>query len=622
MAEEKGWFDKVADKSKSAFKVAKDSSLGKGFISAYNNVIGKEFGMIDGGTPDGVHSGTRSKGKGLKAPIKPDQTKARAVKTDSEFKIVSPGGSQYYADIQPSESYTPKGSESNTNTGTDEPAKAPTVPSLQRPYSHFNNYSLINYKGTPLNGQTVGIESNKDGGTIYQKIDVKTLENPTVSKIIEITSANTKNMGYRYNYSDFALARYFNKISNTYLITLRRFAYPAADDIITPTAMGDDGKPVEIMQPDIARAVTWLGEAPGNSMAEILKFSHGFGWKDAESEMQTINSPSREASAGKFGSMVNSTKVLSAMANGAAGRGAVESNARDQNAGFDQFTNTYPNHVFGPLNVIKKVLIREQGLKFEQEFSLKFEYELRSFEGANPKIMMLDQLSNLLALTYNNAPFWGGSVRYIGGGGGAAKPLGNLAKLRSGDYLGFAGSIVEDMGKMFGGALKGGGDAFGALLNGDGGGVLAALKDNKMINNLIGGPAMEMFNTPQGSQAAASLLTGDPTGNWHLTIGNPLDPIMVIGNLAMTDCEITFEGANSTQDFPERLVAVIKLKPGRPRDKAEIESMFNAGRGRFYLQPDDVADINATSDVSAYGNKDRKVEKGGFINVFRKVSNG
>jgi hypothetical protein len=143
-----------------------------------------------------------------------------------------------------------------------------------------------------------------------------------------------------------------------------------------------------------------------------------------------------------------------------------------------------------------------------------------------------------------------------------------------------------------------------------------------MINNLIGGPAMEMFNTPQGAQAAASLLTGDPTGNWHLTIGNPLDPIVVIGNLCMTDCEITFEGANAVQDFPERLVAVIKLKPGRPRDKAEIESMFNAGRGRFYLQPGDVADINKTTDVSAYGNKDRKVAKGDFINVFRKVSNG
>jgi len=623
MADEKGWFDRQKDKFKSTFKVAKQTSLGKGFINAYNNVIGSEFGMIDGGTPDGVHSGTKGRGRALKAAIKPDQTKARAVKSDQPFTTVSTGGSTYYTDIQPSESYTPKGSESKTNTGTDEKKNGPTVPSLNRPYSHFNNYSLINYKGTPLEGESNGIDPKAEkGGNVYQKINVSRLVNPTVTQIIQITGDKNGNMGYRYNYSDFALAKYFNKIPNSMLITLRRFAYPAADDIISPKQMGEDGQMVELMQPDIARAVTWLGEAPGNNMSEILKFSHGFGWAEAESEMQTITSPSREASAGKFGSMVNNSKIMSAMANGAAGRGAVESNARDQNADFDQFSNTYPNHVFGPLNVIKKVLIREQGLKFEQSFTLKFEYELRSFEGANPKIMMLDQLSNLLALTYNNAPFWGGSVRYIGGGGGAAKPLGNLNKLKSGDYLGFAGSIVEDMGKLFGGALKGGGNAFDALLKGDAGGVLAALKDNKMINNLIGGPAMEMFNTPQGAQAAASLLTGDPTGNWHLTIGNPLDPIMVIGNLCMEDCEITFEGANAVQDFPEKLVAVIKLKPGRPRDKAEIESMFNSGRGRFYLQPDDVADINKTTDVSAYGNKDRKVSKGDFINIFRKVSNG
>jgi len=630
MSEEKGWLDRaqqraddIKGKTKSIFKIAKESDTGKGFINAYNNVIGSEFGTIDAGTPDGINSGTRGRGTLLKAAINPDGTQARAVSSDQPFLITSAGGSQYYTDIQPSESYTPKGGEAATNTGTGEVPNTPTVPSLNRPYSHFNNYSLINYKGTPLNGQNNGFESSPSGGTIYQKINVNNLVNPTVTQIIEITGSKDGNMGYRYNYSDFALARYFNRLPNNLLITLRRFAYPTADDIISPMTMGEDGQPVELMQPDIARAVTWLGEAPGNNMSDILKFSHGFGWKEAESEMQTITSPNREASAGKFGSIVNNNKVLSALANGAAGRGPVESNARDQNADFDQFTNTYPNHVFGPLNVIKQVLIREQGLKFEQEFSLKFEYELRSFEGANPKLMMLDQLSNILALTYNNAPFWGGSVRYIGGGGGAGKPLGDLNKLRSGDYLGFAGSIIEDMGTMFGGALKGGGNAFDALFSGDVKGALAALKDNKFINNLIGGSAMEMFNTPQGAQAAASLLTGDPTGNWHLTIGNPLDPIMVIGNLCMTDCEITFEGANATQDFPERLVAVIKLKPGRPRDKAEIESMFNSGRGRFYLQPDDVADINKTTDISAYGNKDRqKPAKDDFINVFRKISNG
>jgi len=28
-----------------------------------------------------------------------------------------------------------------------------------------------------------------------------------------------------------------------------------------------------------------------------------------------------------------------------------------------------------------------------------------------------------------------------------------------------------------------------------------------------------------------SLLTGDPVGEWHLTVGNPLNPIMIVGNL-------------------------------------------------------------------------------------------
>jgi len=68
------------------------------------------------------------------------------------------------------------------------------------------------------------------------------------------------------------------------------------------------------------------------------------------------------------------------------------------------------------------------------------------------------------------------------------------------------------------------------------------------------------------------------------------------------------------------MIVTVTLKPGRPRDKAEIESMFNTGRGRFYLQPDDTADINITKDVSAYGNKDK--ESNEYVNTFRRNSNG
>ena len=629
MAGEKGWLDKAKEKVGSAFKTTRDSSIGKGFINIVKNVTGFDLENLDGTNPDGVHSGSDNL---YRRPVgtdkkNPDLTQLRAAAQDAPFAITgfiptSEKGSKYYTEIVDSEIYT----------STSPTSKGKRFDVGKKPYSHFNKYSLINYRGTPLDIMPNGFESNIGGNTVYQKIDMKTLQNPTVTQIIERTSAiaigtgkdaqTADNYAYRYQYSDFALAKYYGKIPNNMLITLRRFAYPAPDDIITPKGLHKDGKTmVSIQQPDIARAVTWLGEAPGNAIGEIIKFKNGFGWDEAESQAQEITSK-QQAASGSFGNAVQSNMILSAMANAGAGRDAVASNMNKQNAGYDSFKETYPNHVFGPLNVIKKVLIRKQGLEFDQTFTLKFEYELRAFEGANPKIMMLDQLANILALTYNNAPFWGGSVRYISDGA-VAKPLGNLEKLREGDYLGFAGSIADDMSKMFTGVGAGVGGAVGALMRGDFSAALGALKDNKFLNNLIGGAAMEMFNTPQGSMAVQSLLTGDPTGQWHVTIGNPLNPIMVIGNLCMQDCEITFSGGMGIQDFPEHMSVVITLKPGRPRDKAEIESMFNSGRGRFYVQPDDTADINKTVDVSAYGNKDRKGSgTDTFINNFRKLSNG
>lgn len=594
---EKGYFEKLAEstaaKTRSGFEYAKTTGLGKGFISAVKSVTGYD---IDGEDPTQTAKKKASRNRGLKSLNKPDQTASRSMVTDQPFSIIDTENSKYYAEGVESEKYK------STQAGKNEGKVLQVGP---KPYSAFNKYSLINYRGNPLDLSEHGFDV-KSGR--YRKIDPLSLINPTATQIIEITGKIGNNYAYRYQYSDFALTRFFGKIPNSMLITLRRFAYPCADDIITPKGLNAAGtEMVEIQQPDIARAVTWLGEAAGNPLSEILKFSHGFNYKDATAQVQELQSK-QQAASGTFGGIVESNRFLSAGANAAAGRDAISANANKQNAGFDSFSNTYPNHVFGPLNVIKDMVVRDQGLKFEQAFSLRFEYELKSFEGVNPKVMMLDQLANILALTYNNAPFWGGSVRYIGDGA-VAKPLGDLGKLRSGDYGGFLGSIISDMGNMFQDVLNPA--SFKNLAN------------NKFLNNLIGGSLMEMFNTPQGGQAVASLLTGDPTGQWHLTVGNPLNPMMVVGNLVMEDCEITFEGANTIHDFPERLVAVIKLKPGRPRDKAEIESMFNTGRGRFYVQPDDVADINKTIDVSAYGNKDKGTPtKDSFVNVFRKLSNG
>jgi len=499
----------------------------------------------------------------------------------------------YYTKELESVSYMKKGKDGKP---TEE-----VVSDKARPYSVFNKYSLMNFKGQVGNTSEIGgVELAQ-----FNKIDQNTLINPTATRIIELTSSMggegaAANLGYRYNYGDFALAKYFGKIPNNQMLTLRRFPFPCGDDIISPKELGKDGKVVTLSSPDIARAITWMGENTGNNIKEILGFKLGFNWEDVESKVQEMQAKTSERS-GTFGAFINESPIASAAVGAVQGKNSVDIASQKANGGFDSFKATYPNHIFGPLNVIKNINMRKQGLKFEHSFTLKFEYELRSLGGANPKIMMMDQLSNILALTYNNAPFWGGSTRWTGDGS-VAQPLGDLDKLKSGDISGFFGSVVSDVKGMFASAK----DSFGEMLG-------------KGIKNVIGGKLMEMMNTPQGGQAVAAFLSGNPTGQWHLTIGNPLNPMAVIGNLCCENTDISFEGPLGIQDFPERMVVTVTLKPGRPRDKADIESMFNCGKGRFYLQPIDGVDADAVSDVDVYG---RAMGNKNTVNEFMKITNG
>ncbi len=526
--------------------------------------------------------------------------RSRAMLVGEPLSNVRPGGkAQYYTQEAESVIYYKRGAD-----GKDTKEE---ITDGKHAYSVFNKYSLVNYRGsffTP-GGSAKAKGADKEE---YNKIDERTLDNPTVSKIVEITKNNassTSGYGYMYNYADFALCRYNGKIPNNYLLTLRRFPYPVQDDIITPMNIDKAGKPREVDQPDIARAVTWMSEVTGNSMSDILGWSHGYNWKDETASVQTKQS-NNSSRRGAFGQFLDSSVIGTAAANAAAGVDGITAQRRKNGgSGYDYMENTYPNHVFGPVNVIKNVAFREQGLTFSQEFKLKFEYELRSFGGANPKVMMLDQLANIMVLTSSQAPFWGGAVRYVGSGG-AGKPLGDLSLIKSGNYSGFIKSVASGLGDMFQGVKK-------DVAN------LASGKDSKFLNNILGGTLMKLFNSPSGGQAAASLLTGDPTGAWHLTVGNPLNPIMMVGNLTCRETNVTFEGGLGVQDFPERMVVEITLKPGRGRDKLDIESMFNMGRGRFYLQPEDGVDVNKVYVETAYGGKDKRKA---LNSEFRKIANG
>ena len=117
----------------------------------------------------------------------------------------------------------------------------------------------------------------------------------------------------------------------------------------------------------------------------------------------------------------------------------------------------------------------------------------------------------------------------------------------------------------------------------------------KIGGDMLGGWLSKNFNTPQGAQGAAAFLSGSPTGNWHLTIGNPLNPIAMVGNLVLTTSEYKFIGPLGKDDFPSELEVVVTLKSGRDRDKGDIENMFNAGRGRLYQVPEGFEDFTNIS---------------------------
>ena len=134
------------------------------------------------------------------------------------------------------------------------------------PYSLFNEWSLFKWRGIPgltnpslkdynaawlfgkstLKSEDTGLASANLAALLDnilqdvanvptgETVDYNQYRNPSIKLIIEeINNGSGATEAYRYNYFDFALAKYAGKISNDYMLTLRRFPMPIEDDITT-----------------------------------------------------------------------------------------------------------------------------------------------------------------------------------------------------------------------------------------------------------------------------------------------------------------------------------------------------------------------------------------------------
>jgi len=482
------------------------------------------------------------------------------------------------------------------------------------PRSLINQYALFQYRGlygaltdNPatifsdfIDGQDITGQPNPNGGD-YAK-------NVTLSRIVQWFLERYPGIGY--NPQDFIYNKYYNKIPVNHLITLRRFPMPCYDNIydlkqLSGKNIGTEKEPkydttTQYDAPNKAgvTAVTYLGETAGNKMEDLLKYTYGLSWKELTTDMEKYSTGDGGYTSQPFYSKISAP--MKAFADTLKGTTAAQRMKGKNNSTEDPLSTTHPNFVLGPVNVVNKTWIRDRGLKFSNDLTLTFEYSLKSLAYVNPKIAMLDVMTNMMTMTYNNAQFFGGGSRFYGSSGYVGSQFGDISQLKNGNFHGYVSSIVEDvrggmssafgieggsikdMAKFFQGMMKTGGNLLGNMLG-------------SFLGGSVGGAS--------GTFATKAQISGEPTGDWHVTIGNPLNPIVMMGNMIADETVMTLGEGLGIDDFPVEVKFEVNLKHGKPRDKGDLENMFNMGKGRIYAAPEGAKDfLNLKGlDVATYG---------------------
>ena len=423
-----------------------------------------------------------------------------------------------------------------------------------------------------------------------------------------------------YYWRDFLYCKYYGAIPNNYMVTLRRFPAPMRDNLSIPTQLLQSnlyrkkgaGRPV-------AQAVTWWGSDTGNLLNDVISFTTGLNWESkTQAEIANVEGFDQGffktvlgRAFGNAAGAIGGAGVLAAMGDAASVVIASTDSGRSEitipkinQALRDKFTtNNGPlsDFIFNPVDTVDSTYFRAKGLIFSAgPILLKFHYELASLGEVNTKAAMVDIIGNLLALGTNYGNFLTPDVRYDNGFPAIGFPGGDKGLLKfysdplewtktaikyladpdgttneSPEFEEFrrAQTEIDQSVQQLESVIK--------QISSDGGDLesLAKELDGPLGNVLAFALADDLI---EKIAVPLSLKTGAPVGEWHLVVGNPMNPIAMIGNLICKGVEIEFGEVLGPDDFPTEVMATFTLEHGRDRERGEIESMFNRGDGRLY----------------------------------------
>jgi hypothetical protein len=430
-----------------------------------------------------------------------------------------------------------------------------------------------------------------------------------------------------YYWKDFIYCKYYGTIPNNRLITLRRFTSPVLDNFSLPKGLRTPENLKKGVGMPVAQAVTWFGGKSGNTLSTLIGFSSGIEWGDVPIDPDRIQkafgdgllsstaysiltnlASTFNGSDSNADSIIQDDKYkpgLEAIANALSPEGDELTRNRFFRAFFDAAKEDQggrmgilSERMWVPVDVIKSTKKRELGLTFTwSDMVIKFSYDLTSVGEVNTKAALFDILGNLLSIGTNYGNFLSPYIRYdseysaltFPGGDEGAKQFytdpqafvfNNFAKMFTGEKPSgkVIGNTTIDEGSLntFEQDLK---DLQKAITEGN----VNSEENQGLFQRVFKGIKSAMAGMAATDwQAPLSLYTGAPIGEWHIVMGNPYNPIAMIGNLICKDVAITFGDLLGPDDFPSTLEASFTLSHGRDRERGEIESIFNQGDGRLY----------------------------------------
>lgn len=508
------------------------------------------------------------------------------------------------------------------------------TPSLFNPYHGLPIYGIM--ENVPLMDGVF----NADGKIKQISENINNLDDCSINELVRLSSVRNSILGHaKYKYSDFMYCKDLGKISNNHMITLRKFSIPVGDNIFENTVgtTADKEDPLSTIG-DIARMITWF-DTDDNKLSDILSYEYEATWKELNSKIDQKNSQEDDEGRGIVGKFINnlSPGYNAQHAAGTNSGGLLGSLLQKFGLGQDHHEyqsndvalgrNYDNNKVYTPKDTIQSTHIYEGKLVFKHEFNLNFSYKLRAYDNINPKSAFLDLIGNILSCTYRKGSFWGGRNEILGAkpnkgmwskynnivngvSGATGQFWKNLFHLEGANTngllqtLGNFGSMLNDIAKGVGfnpmkqiqefqngvssivSSLSSGNPQEAGQKIVEAGGAAAkkigATVQDLQLGQVLLGNALNKLGRP-ALYTFDSLLSGANVGLWHVTIGNPKNPIAVFGNLIMTSCKVTHSGPLGIDDFPTDLHVTVSLKHATPRDSVGIQKMYTKGQNGIYM---------------------------------------